>query len=299
MGADDHAGAAQQEGHGSEKSGWLRGHQRICRRIVGDHRLCHFIGLGDDPLDMGVCADGWRDCGRAHRGLVGENHAFPFAGGIGGRLNYPDQCQNFAFQHTEHSICVAWVDLFGFIGALDGGNWDGLIQAQGGKIAIAFDRFAIGGLKDRSIRMKISTRGEYALRALILLGQHPTGILTIAEIAERTLVPDNYLEQILLHLKHLGYVKSKRGVHGGYSLRKKPNQIVIGEVIRQLEGPLAPMGCVSLSAYEPCELEKGCLLKPLWLLIRETVAHLLENTTLEDLLLGRLQEASKGIKTNG
>ncbi|MBA4602669.1 RrF2 family transcriptional regulator [Thermoactinomyces mirandus] len=131
--------------------------------------------------------------------------------------------------------------------------------------------------------MKVSTRGEYALRALILLGQHPN-VIPIAEISEKTLVPVNYLEQILLQLKHLGYVKSKRGIRGGYILRKSPEQIVIGQVIRQLEGPLAPMGCVSVTAYDPCPLEEKCLLKPLWTLIRDTVSQLLENTTLNDLL---------------
>ncbi|GGA32140.1 AsnC family transcriptional regulator [Kroppenstedtia guangzhouensis] len=147
--------------------------------------------------------------------------------------------------------------------------------------------------------MKVSTRGEYALRALIILGQRPDERMPISEISEQTLVPISYMEQILLHLKKLGYVKSKRGVQGGYSLRMSADQIVIGEVIRQLEGPLAPMGCVSVTAYDPCPLEKGCLLKPLWALIRDTVAHLLENTTLDDLQQQRVQTVRKesfGIK---
>ncbi|MBA4493933.1 RrF2 family transcriptional regulator [Paenactinomyces guangxiensis] len=146
--------------------------------------------------------------------------------------------------------------------------------------------------------MKVSTRGEYALRALIILGQRPNTVVPIAEIAEKTLVPVNYLEQILLQLKNLGYVKSKRGIRGGYTLRKSPELIVIGEVIRQLEGPLAPMGCVSITAYDPCSLEEGCLLKPLWTLIRDTVAYLLDHSTLEDLLSGRLPSIKEdaGIK---
>lgn len=101
--------------------------------------------------------------------------------------------------------------------------------------------------------MKVSTRGEYALRTLILLAQHPA-VIPGAEISEKTRVPLNYLEQILLQLKNLGYVQSKRGVRGGYFLHKPPEQIIIGEVIRQLEGPLAPMGCVSVTAYDPCPL---------------------------------------------
>ncbi|MFS8580078.1 MAG: Rrf2 family transcriptional regulator [Novibacillus thermophilus] len=140
--------------------------------------------------------------------------------------------------------------------------------------------------------MKVSTRGEYALRALIVLGDRPCAVHSIAEVAEKTLVPIHYLEQILLQLKNLGYVKSKRGVQGGYSLRRSAADIVVGDVVRQLEGPLAPMGCVSLTAYDPCPLEAGCLLKPLWALVRDTVAQVLDNTTLEDLLNENIRKPS-------
>ncbi|MFT4415496.1 RrF2 family transcriptional regulator [Fredinandcohnia humi] len=132
--------------------------------------------------------------------------------------------------------------------------------------------------------MKISSRGEYALRALICLGGNDTKVTSIAEISEKTLVPINYLEQLLLQLKRNGYVQSKRGVNGGYKLSREPEEINIGEVIRNLEGPLAPMGCVSITSYESCPLEGTCLLKPLWALVRDTVAELLDNTTLKDLL---------------
>ncbi len=143
--------------------------------------------------------------------------------------------------------------------------------------------------------MKISSRGEYSLRALIVLGQSTQQVMSIGDIAERTLVPVHYLEQILLQLKMIGVVKSKRGVHGGYALRLLPEEINIGEIIRKLEGPLAPMGCVSLTAYDPCPLEeKGCLLKPLWALVRDTVAHVLDQTTLDALLEGRIQTYSDG-----
>lgn len=137
--------------------------------------------------------------------------------------------------------------------------------------------------------MKVSTRSEYALRALILLGQRPDEVIPVGIISEMTRVPVTYLEQILLQLKKLGYVKSKRGIRGGYALRLPSDQILIGEVIRRLEGPLAPMGCVSVTAYEPCPLEEKCLLKPLWALIRDKVARLLEHTTLEDLLRERIE----------
>lgn len=141
--------------------------------------------------------------------------------------------------------------------------------------------------------MKVSSRGEYALRALIVLGsQTPGSVVSIADISQKTLVPIPYLEQILLQIKKLGFVRSKRGMHGGYALRLQPDEIVIGEVIRRLEGPLAPIGCVSVTAYEACPLEKGCLLKPLWALVRDIVAQVLDQTTLEDLLEGRIPRHS-------
>jgi len=136
--------------------------------------------------------------------------------------------------------------------------------------------------------LKVSSRGEYALRALICLGGETNNLINIEEISEKTLVPVNYLEQILLQLKRNGYVQSKRGVNGGYKLSRNPNEIIIGEVIRNLEGPLAPMGCVSITSYESCPLEGNCLLKPLWALVRDKVAELLDHTTLSDLLKGSI-----------
>jgi len=136
--------------------------------------------------------------------------------------------------------------------------------------------------------MKLSSKGEYALRALLLLGNHQGKVLGIQQIAEKTLVSVHYLEQILLQLKKLGYVRSKRGVNGGYMLERKAEEINIGEVIRVLEGPLSPMSCASITKYEPCPLEEGCQLKPLWSLVRDTIAFVLERTTLDDLLQNRI-----------
>ena len=142
--------------------------------------------------------------------------------------------------------------------------------------------------------LKVSSKGEYALRALIVLGQHQGGILSISDISEKTLVTVKYLEQIMSPLKKLGYVESKRGVQGGYFLRIPPAEINIGEIIRQLEGPLSPMSCTSVTAYESCSLEPGCLLKPLWALIRDTIADVLEHTSLDDLLQGNIQLRNGG-----
>ena len=138
--------------------------------------------------------------------------------------------------------------------------------------------------------MKVSSKGEYALRALLQLGTHQGTVLGIHEISEKTLVSIHYLEQILLQLKKLGYVASKRGAKGGYMLQREPAAINIGEVIRDLEGPLSPMSCASITKYEPCPLEGGCQLKPLWSLVRDTIASVLERTTLEDLLLNKINK---------
>ena len=122
-----------------------------------------------------------------------------------------------------------------------------------------------------------------------MLGRHQGQILPISDLADKTLVTVKYLEQIMHLLKKMEYVQSKRGVHGGYFLRRPPDEINIGEIIRELEGPLSPMGCTSVTAYESCSLEQGCLLKPLWALVRDTIAHVLEQTTLDDLLQGKIQ----------
>lgn len=138
--------------------------------------------------------------------------------------------------------------------------------------------------------MKISSKGEYSLRALITLGENEGKVLTVSEISNFTQVPAPYLEKILAQLKLLGYVTSKRGFRGGYRLKTNPKNICIGEVIRKIEGPLAPMSCVSINAYQSCNLENSCLLKPLWSLVRDTVAHVLENIILEDILEKRISE---------
>src|SRR5512132_1283863 len=103
--------------------------------------------------------------------------------------------------------------------------------------------------------MKLSKRGEYALRALIDLGlarELGRPQLQISELAEKEKLPVKFLEQILVQLKRAGYLDSKRGKNGGYSLRKPLKEIMIGDVIRSLEGPLAPIRCVSKTAYKPC-----------------------------------------------
>jgi Rrf2 family protein len=133
--------------------------------------------------------------------------------------------------------------------------------------------------------MKLSKRGEYALRALIDLGiaqQLGRPILQITELAAKEKLPIKFLEQILTQLKAGGYVETKRGKLGGYSLGKPMSRIRFGSVIRLIEGPLAPIPCVSRTAYERCTCpdEAHCGLRMLMLDVRNAIARILDRYTL-------------------
>lgn len=137
--------------------------------------------------------------------------------------------------------------------------------------------------------VKLSKRGEYALRALIDLGiAHELGfpILQASELAKKEKLPIKFLEQILAQLKLGGYVKSTRGKLGGYSLAKPMRRIKFGAVIRFIEGPLAPIRCVSQTAYARCTCpdEAHCGLRMLMLDLRNAIARLLDRYTLADIV---------------
>jgi Rrf2 family cysteine metabolism transcriptional repressor len=133
-------------------------------------------------------------------------------------------------------------------------------------------------------KMRLSTKGEYASRAMLELSLHPTGgVLHIRDISAAQDIPERFLEQILLNLKRAGYLRSKKGPKGGYFLAKPPSRISVAEVIRAMDGPLAPIDCVSVTAHEPCPRESHCGLKGLWKEVRDAVAEILERTTFEDM----------------
>ena len=137
--------------------------------------------------------------------------------------------------------------------------------------------------------MNLSKRGEYALRALIDIGiarEQGRELLPIRELAERERIPVKFLEQILLQLKEAGFLESRRGKKGGYLLRKAPRSIKIGDVVRLIDGPLAPIPCVSKTAYAPCSCpdEDHCGLRMLMLDVRNSIAEHLDRHTLEDVV---------------
>jgi Rrf2 family protein len=137
--------------------------------------------------------------------------------------------------------------------------------------------------------MKLSKRGEYALRAMIDLGiVQALGqpVLQIGELARKEKLPGKFLEQILMQLKNANYLDSKRGKHGGYFLKKPMDKIVIGEVVRLIDGPLAPIRCVSQTAYEPCSCpdEAHCGLRLLMTDVRTAIISILDRYTLADVV---------------
>lgn len=132
--------------------------------------------------------------------------------------------------------------------------------------------------------MKLSTKGEYATRAVLYLSQRYGGeVIQIHEIARHEKIPVKYLEQILLALKNAGLLRSKKGVKGGYYLARSPEEITMGEVVRVMDGALAPIKCVSTNFYERCPEELSCGIRNVWLEVRNAVANILDNTTFADL----------------
>jgi Rrf2 family protein len=137
--------------------------------------------------------------------------------------------------------------------------------------------------------MKISKRGEYALRALIDLGiasELGWPMLQISELASKEKLPVKFLEQIFTQLKTAGYVKSRRGKFGGYSLARPMKQIKFGAVIRTIDGPLAPIRCVSQTSYARCSCpdEIHCGLRILMFDVRNAISTILDRYTLADIV---------------
>ena len=137
--------------------------------------------------------------------------------------------------------------------------------------------------------MKLSKRGEYALRALIDLGiasELDRPIIQVSELAAKEKLPVKFLEQIFTQLKAASYVTSHRGKLGGYSLAKPMSRIKFGAVIRLIDGPLAPIPCVSQTAYERCTCpdEAHCGLRMLMMDVRTAISKVLDRYSLADIV---------------
>ena len=137
--------------------------------------------------------------------------------------------------------------------------------------------------------MRLSKRGEYGLRAMITLAEpikkgDAPAMLQIKEISQREQISPKFLEQILLTLKNAGLLHSKMGIGGGYYLARPASEITLGQIFRILDGPVAPIRCVSQMAYEPCGCpdEETCGLRLAMSDVRNAIAEILDNTSLAD-----------------
>ena len=133
----------------------------------------------------------------------------------------------------------------------------------------------------------LSRKSKYGLKALLVLAEESgKGPVLISQLADRDALPKKFLEAILLDLKRHGLVESRKGKGGGYYLRRSPEEITFGEVIRVLEGPLALVPCVSQTAYAPCAEcvdERTCGVRLAMQQVRDATAEILDGTTLADI----------------
>ena len=131
--------------------------------------------------------------------------------------------------------------------------------------------------------MKISTRGRYALRLMLDLAVYGDGTpVSLRDVAKRQAISDKYLEQIVTPLSRVGLVRSVRGAGGGYLLTRSPAEYTVGDILRPLEGDLAPVECATDAEY--CHRCNECVTVALWQEIHKAVSQVVDNTTLADLM---------------
>jgi Rrf2 family protein len=130
--------------------------------------------------------------------------------------------------------------------------------------------------------MKVSTKGDYGVRALVELAHHyGQGPVQSAEIAARQEVPEPYLDQLLTTLRRAGFIRSVRGPQGGHALIREPADVKLTEVMTALEGSLAPIACVD--DPESCTRSGGCVQREVWERVRDATVEILDSVTIADL----------------
>jgi len=133
--------------------------------------------------------------------------------------------------------------------------------------------------------MKFSSKAHYGLLAMLALARsYPGRPLALAEIARAENISLSYLEQLIAALRRAGLVEATRGARGGYQLSSKPSSVTAGQILRTLEGPIAPTECTSeMPSSTCCQRKNYCPSKPLWEHVRANIAQVLDSTTLADL----------------
>lgn len=132
--------------------------------------------------------------------------------------------------------------------------------------------------------MKLSTKGHYGVKAMFDLAMHHgEGPIPLKSVAVRQDLSEHYLEQLIAVLRKSGLVKSIRGAQGGYVLAKEPGEIRVGDIIRVLEGPIAPVDCVNLDDPEKCSRSDYCITRSVWEKVKQSIEDVLDSITLEDM----------------
>jgi len=152
--------------------------------------------------------------------------------------------------------------------------------------------------------MTLTKRGEYALRTMIRLGVarwNDEGLISVSKLAEQERLPCKFLEAILLELRNAGFVSSVRGKYGGAQLAKPMQEIRMGEIVRLIDGKLAPIGCASETEYEKCSCpdEEHCGLRMLMIDVRNAIANILDRFTLHDVVEVTLRRQSGSAAPSG
>lgn len=131
--------------------------------------------------------------------------------------------------------------------------------------------------------MKITYKGDYALKTILDLAlRYGEGVVTLNGLARRADMPIKFLEQILLDLKRGGFVESRRGKVGGYLLAKHPSRIKLGDVVRFIDGPIAPIACVD-AGYSGCRDVYTCVFKKVWREVGAATSGIIDDITFEEL----------------
>ncbi len=133
--------------------------------------------------------------------------------------------------------------------------------------------------------MRLSTKGRYGLKAMFQLALHyGEGPIPLNNVAQEQKISENYLEQLVATLKKNGFLESVRGAQGGYYLSKSPSEITVGNILRALEGDIAPADCVIDGDDINCERAEYCVTKLVWEKIRDSIDDVVDSITLQDMI---------------
>jgi len=146
----------------------------------------------------------------------------------------------------------------------------------------------------------LSSRARYATRAMLDLSiRYEQGSVLIQDISDRQNIPFKYLQQILVSLKLAGFLQSRKGPGGGYALARKPSDITLGEVVRAMDGPIAPISCVSVTAHSECGCPNPdtCSLKESFKSARDALAKVFDETTFADIANRQSQLDESGLNS--